>query len=153
MCEAKGILPVRAQATHLGFGKFSLFGPPALEINCATVIPLYSWYTTALQALWALFISSTNPWLGINFLFSRSVINFKFSSLGRTFSETFFPVNLLKWKLSKKKTVQLTFYLLVSIMYLHLPFPAAEFEFEHIWHNQCWNGNTKFQGGATALTV
>ena len=60
MCKAKGILAVRAQATHLGFGKLNLFGPPALEINCATVIPLYSSYTTALQALCALFISSTN---------------------------------------------------------------------------------------------
>ena len=83
--------------THLGFGKLSLFSPPALEINCATVIPLYLSYTTALQALWALFISSTNSWLGINFLFSRSVNSFKFSFLGGTLSETFFPM-LIKMK-------------------------------------------------------
>jgi len=37
--------------THLGFGKLSLFDPPALEINCATVIPVYSSYTTAFQEL------------------------------------------------------------------------------------------------------
>ena len=34
---------------YLGFGKLNFFGPPALEINCATVIPLYSSYTTAFQ--------------------------------------------------------------------------------------------------------
>lgn len=37
--------------THLGFGKLSLFGPPALEINCAMVIPVYLSYTTAFQEL------------------------------------------------------------------------------------------------------
>ena len=79
MCKAEGS-SVRALATRLGFGKLNLFGPPALKINCATVISLYSSCTKVLllQSLWALFISSTNSWLGINFLFSRSAYCMQF---------------------------------------------------------------------------
>ena len=116
--------------THLGLGKLNLFGPPALEINCATVIPLYSSYTTALQALCALFISLTNTGLGINFLFSRSVNSFKFSSLGGTFSETFFPV-FLKWNTQK---ITYSWHFHAGLMHLQVPFPVAKFvKFEYFF--------------------